>query len=352
MKLTATKILILLTILLLGNEHLQAQDVHFSQNYATPLFLNPAMTGLMNGDTRASVIYRNQWAAISPQAPFRTIGLSADMAFRGVRDADRFAFGIMAYSDKGGDLGYGVNYADLAFAYNLSFTPQLYLSVGTEVGFTQRGFDISKAQFGDMYDPDLGSVTGSSPDQAIDPTAQWSANVAGGAMVYYSANHRTNFYLGGGMFHLTRPEIALQYNESLSNVFTKLTIQLGGSVPLGDVLDIVPSAYFTKQGLHTKLEAGSFFRFLFDTNDRYQLDKAISIGSWLRIGDDLAEGFSPSALIFAGRVEYDYFSVGLSYDWTLMTLAPYNANRGGIEIAVVYTGRNQKQNSQLHCPRF
>ena len=59
---------------------LRAQDVHFSQQYAAPLFVNPAMTGLMQGDVRGSVIYRNQWASAMTGTPFRTIYGSADMA--------------------------------------------------------------------------------------------------------------------------------------------------------------------------------------------------------------------------------------------------------------------------------
>ena len=51
----------LLTFALLFFISLNAQDIHFSQFYASPLTLNPAMTGFVNGDCRAGVIYRNQW---------------------------------------------------------------------------------------------------------------------------------------------------------------------------------------------------------------------------------------------------------------------------------------------------
>ncbi|MEC7159268.1 MAG: type IX secretion system membrane protein PorP/SprF, partial [Bacteroidota bacterium] len=35
-----------------------SQDIHFSQYYASPLTLNPALTGLHGGDFRAVVNYR------------------------------------------------------------------------------------------------------------------------------------------------------------------------------------------------------------------------------------------------------------------------------------------------------
>ena len=47
---------------------LQAQDPHFSQFYLSPLQLNPALTGVMNEDIRASLLHRSQWRTVS--APF------------------------------------------------------------------------------------------------------------------------------------------------------------------------------------------------------------------------------------------------------------------------------------------
>lgn len=55
-------------------------DPHFSQYYAYPLYLNPALTGIINGDYRATAIYRNQWSSIDK--PFSTTGVSADMTTR------------------------------------------------------------------------------------------------------------------------------------------------------------------------------------------------------------------------------------------------------------------------------
>ena len=39
---------------------LLAQDIHYSQYYASPLTLNPALTGKFNGYYRATAIYRDQ----------------------------------------------------------------------------------------------------------------------------------------------------------------------------------------------------------------------------------------------------------------------------------------------------
>ena len=59
---------------------LQAQDKHFTQFYAAPLTLNPALTGAFNGKYRASVIYRDQWRNVLDD-PYVTFASAIDVKF-------------------------------------------------------------------------------------------------------------------------------------------------------------------------------------------------------------------------------------------------------------------------------
>src|SRR5687767_10858457 len=74
-------------------------DPHFSQYYAFPLWLNPGMAGVMDGDFRVSGIYRNQWNNV--MTPFTTSGLSADVA-----TGKGLNFGVDFMSQSAGDAGY------------------------------------------------------------------------------------------------------------------------------------------------------------------------------------------------------------------------------------------------------
>src|SRR6185369_15701385 len=56
----------------------KAQDFHLSMYDAAPLFLNPAMTGLVEGKMRAHAQYRNQWNSVAYK-PFTTALISFDM---------------------------------------------------------------------------------------------------------------------------------------------------------------------------------------------------------------------------------------------------------------------------------
>ena len=58
-----------------------AQDNHFSQFYAAPMTVNPALTGLFDGRYRGIVNYRTQWNSILNTA-FVTKGASGDANFK------------------------------------------------------------------------------------------------------------------------------------------------------------------------------------------------------------------------------------------------------------------------------
>ena len=75
------RIFILLSFAFIGFS-LTAQDVHFSQFYASPLTLNPALTGKFNGLYRVSAIYRDQWRNVQEQKAntFMTPSVSLDFS--------------------------------------------------------------------------------------------------------------------------------------------------------------------------------------------------------------------------------------------------------------------------------
>jgi len=97
----------------------QAQDIHFSQFYASPLTLNPAMTGNLNGSYRLTAIYRNQYASIP--APYNTFAVSGDMSvLRGMLKGDHAGIGIVAYNDVAGDGNLSNTSVLLSAAYHKS----------------------------------------------------------------------------------------------------------------------------------------------------------------------------------------------------------------------------------------
>jgi hypothetical protein len=57
------KVFVIIIALSLLKTELSAQDPHFSQFFASPLTLNPALTGKFDGVLRVAGNYRDQWPA-------------------------------------------------------------------------------------------------------------------------------------------------------------------------------------------------------------------------------------------------------------------------------------------------
>lgn len=80
----------------------KAQDQHFTQFFASPLTLNPALTGTFDGKYRLAFIYRDQ-------EPYKTFAGAIDLRFGfrniGKRYKDAFGVGVVFYNHKVPEVG-------------------------------------------------------------------------------------------------------------------------------------------------------------------------------------------------------------------------------------------------------
>src|SRR3546814_13591012 len=90
----------LMTALLGGVAHgAFAQDPHLSQYYSSPLFLNPALTGMFNGEFRISGNQKTQWGSITN--PYSTSVASFDALLD-----NKLGVGVYELPQSAGDGGY------------------------------------------------------------------------------------------------------------------------------------------------------------------------------------------------------------------------------------------------------
>ena len=105
------KNVMLLVLVIASMKSMNAQvDPHFTQYYVYPSWLNPALTGIFDGDVRVSGIYRSQWGNIT--SPFSTTGVSLDF-----NSSKNMNFGVSALQQKAGNGGYTYTTAYGSFSY-------------------------------------------------------------------------------------------------------------------------------------------------------------------------------------------------------------------------------------------
>src|ERR1700742_3327464 len=91
--------LLLFTLAILRQDA-QAQDPAFSQFFASPLTLNPALTGKFNGGLRVAGNYGNQWPAINNAFIASTVPGDAPILANKLPVNDTWGIGLIAMNDK------------------------------------------------------------------------------------------------------------------------------------------------------------------------------------------------------------------------------------------------------------
>ncbi len=162
-------VLALVVLMLLMEGAVTAQDPQFSQFYAAPLYLNPALTGA-TGQARAGLNYRNQWPAID--ANFRTMSAYFDYFLEDYKSG----IGAIITSDTEGLAGLRSLSLGLQYSYELQLTDYLGFRPGVQVGIFNRDINFGKLTFGDQYDQNTRAIFGS-PHSWNDSTPRFSQNI-------------------------------------------------------------------------------------------------------------------------------------------------------------------------------
>jgi len=124
-----------------------SQDIHFSQFYQSPLLVNPALTGVFNGDMRAGINYKDQWKSIQGANPtYRTYSLSFDAGLFKKKWANSYlGAGLNVFSDKSGDTRMGTTQANLLLSSVLVVADGHQISLGVQGGYAQRSVNLNNS---------------------------------------------------------------------------------------------------------------------------------------------------------------------------------------------------------------
>src|SRR5947208_5817866 len=98
----------------------KGQDPHFSQFFASPLTLNPALTGKFDGNLRVTGNYRNQWPTINRAFTTTTVSVDFPIMRNHISSTDTWGVGFMGYSDQSANSALKFNYLSVSTAFHKS----------------------------------------------------------------------------------------------------------------------------------------------------------------------------------------------------------------------------------------
>lgn len=323
---------------------LQGQDKHFSQYYALPLNLNPALAGAMGGKYRASIIYRNQWQTVTPN-PFKTFGGSFDVKFPIGIKSDEIGAGMLFYSDKAGISNFNTNFISLSAAYHkaLSLNNDQYLSAGFQIGVAQRSFSYENLTFHDQFDGES--------DYSFDTFEPLPANsfafadISAGVFYNMTPSKRTAFQLGLSGFHVNLPNVSFN-RDLVDRISPKIALNIGGQAPITRQVDILPRLLIYFQDPHLETNIGSNFKITVPNFSNMKM----YLGGWVRAALDDENAVLVDALVVLAAFEIDGVRFGVSFDGNLSPLMKSSYGFGAFELSISYTG--QDDDSGVVCPSF
>lgn len=99
---------------------INAQDPHLSQFFASPLTVNPALTGKFDGKYRIAANYKTQWHADNDVYSSFTTSLDFSILKDRLPKNDILGIGIVALNEKAGGGALTNNYLGISTSYHKS----------------------------------------------------------------------------------------------------------------------------------------------------------------------------------------------------------------------------------------
>ncbi len=312
----------------------KGQDFHLSLYDAGPLFLNPAMTGVIDAKFRVHAQYRNQWNSVAYK-PYNTALISVDMP------KGKWGFGIQMIEMRAGIGNYNVFQGMFSVSYAVPLDKRKFhnLSFGLQGGITQKSVEYKLYTWDSQYT----NQNGGSFDQSLSTNesfkrqSQILPQLNAGLLYFYAKQQsRINPFVGISAFNLTHPKET--FFDQTNHLPIRIYAHAGLRVNLNELLFIIPKVLIMKQGNAYEqtyaLDAGYFFK-----GEKFFL----LAGYTFRAKD--------ASIAYAG-FRKDHYIIKFGYDFNTSSLKTASKTRGAFEISLTYMPGKNKLKEIRNCPRL
>lgn len=317
---------------------LAAQDPQFTQFYASPLFLNPAFTGLTY-EHRFALNYRNQWPGI--KNAYTTYMGSYDYNISNLNSG----IGAFAWQDKAGSSNLVTTQFGGNFAYRVKIDKYSEIRGGLMLAMTQKKVDNSNLIFNDQL---ANGGVGTTPNgRGLEKINYLDMGV--GALY-----NSTNYWVGIAAKHINQPNVSMIGNtEPLPTYVTvhggyRYIISARGSGKTKLEEFVSASINYRHENKYDQFDIGAYY-----------FKSVLNVGIWYRglPFKRYKPGYANResvAILIGLEVPDKNLRIGYSYDITVSRLGLGNS-LGAHEVSLVYeVAKKRKRNKRVlvSCPKF
>jgi type IX secretion system PorP/SprF family membrane protein len=314
------------------------QDPSFSQFFASPLNVNPALTGAINNDWRGIGNIRVQW--VNPANPYNTSTASFDGKILQDKIPENSVFGLggMIMYDEAMTGVLKSTYASLDASYNIKIAEQggdHRLGMGVGLTYGSRHIDYSQLTFAQQF-TGYGFDTNLPTGEAAFSNMQSFISASAGLLYSYSSKY-SGFDFGAAAFHLNKPK---QTVLSDPNQYLAPRYVVHGNYenyPNEKIVLFTNAIYQTQAKVNYASVGGGLGYFLSEPG---AVDIIVNAGLWY---------WSNNAIIPYIGLVYDNLQLGLSYDITTSKLAAAAGRPQTFELSITLRG-GDKADGVIPCP--
>jgi type IX secretion system PorP/SprF family membrane protein len=319
---------------------MRAQDIHYTQYDFAPMYLNPAQTGLYNGDYRVVANFRDQWFSVP--VPYMTFSTSFDAhLLQNKLENNVLAIGGLFHYDRAGDIRLSLTHVTVNLAYHQQLAKGLFLGAGIQVGIGQRRFRSDLATFDDQFRGDVFDPSYTSADLAnLTKTGLTFLDIGTGINLRYQKTARTWMNTGLALVHLNNPKQSFMGQDVRLKM--RMSVSANASFQVNERWDIVPTLLYQWQKPYQEFLFGALTRYHLNQNPGRET--AVFFGSEYRLGDAVAAIFG---------INYQTWQLGFSYDVNTSKFNAATNSNGGFELSLIHIWKKVPNLPMVKtCPIF
>lgn len=307
-------------------------DPHFSQIYAYPLWLNPALTGVFDGDTRFTANFKDQWTGITNG--YQTGAVSVDF-----KATEKVSLGFNLINQVAGsaNFNYFAAYGTFGYSVAISSDGSKKLHFGVQAGFIDRSFDSSLLQFDNQYNPLIGYDPNIASGESFLTTDAFIFD--SGAGIYYedASGNTVKPFGGASVYHINGAPDPFAAAGTKTVLPIRFNIHGGVKIATSESLSVTPNVIYIRQQ-QNQIRAVDIYAELKSTDGN-----SLILGAMYRLNDAVVAEFGyhiKSAVI------------GLSYDINTSPLNTATNGYGGLELSLNYIFGSHQGNPSNSSPSF
>ncbi len=335
------KINILLSLQLLFIVNVISQDIHWSQFYNSVLNLNPALTGIQQGDIRFQVNYKNQWNRVP--VGYNTLSASYDGKYYSPKLRNSmFGAGLLINSDKSGYSKLKQQNIQILGSITHRMGENHFLTGGIDIGFTQRTFDFSELSFSNQWNGDIYVPTSASREPNEGRYTKFIDFSVGVNYHFQLPKKRTKLDFGVGLFHINKPRGNSFWADNTVFLPRRASFYSLATIYIAPKFDLIGAASFQYQSAHKEqlyMIAGRFH-----LSQEKTKELALQFGAIFRNKD-----------AFAPAIEVHYkqqWQIAFTYDINFSPFKITTEKIGGPEFSLTYIITKPRFNKVKFCPIY